>query len=278
MSATADALTAAHVDAQDKIAERTTQLIVGYWLASQLATGEESPGGGIDILAAANDWLNRSARVLAAGRRASAALSRTYYRSVRRDEAPGAPSLTIPALEPVDEQLRSSLWFVGPYDYLDGAEREKNPGWTPTDDKRIGLITNSTKRLTLDGGRGQIQAAIKADPVAVGWSREVRSSNPCWLCVMLASRGIVYSEDSFDASDPRFIGTDSDVKVHDGCSCGFTAHFTGKRGDHPGKTAEWEQAWLSRPGVDPNRPDDTEQKAFRRYWEARQRATAAEVA
>lgn len=278
MPAAPEALAAAHLTAQDRIADAAIQTIVGYWLLSQLATGEESPGGGIDLLGSANDWLDRSARVLATSRRQSAALSRVYYRQARAFEAPGAPPVRIPTVEPVAKQLRSSLWLAGPFDYLDGAEREEAHDWAPTDERRIKQIEGTVTRLTLDGGRGQIQAAIKADRVAVGFSREIRSSNPCWLCVMLASRGIVYSEDSFDASDARFVGTESDVKVHNGDRCGYVPHFTGKPGDHPGQTEEWEKVWLSRPGVDPNRPDDTEQLAFRRYWEARQREQAAGAA
>lgn len=275
MPATAEALGAAYLAAQEKSATDAAQLAVGFWMASQVVTGEESTGGGIDILAAANDWLDRTARLLEARQRQAASLARSYYRAARRLEVPGAPAVEIPSFEPVSEQLRSSMWFVGPYDYLDGAGREGNPGWSPSSPERQKQIAGSVERLALAGGRQQIQQAIVADSdFAVGYSREIRSQDPCWLCIMLASRGIVFSEDSFDASDPRFVGEGSDVKVHDSCSCGFLAHFTGKRGDHPGKTQEALEIWESRPGVDRNRPGDTEQKAFRRYIDARRRAQA----
>lgn len=65
--------------------------------------------------------------------------------------------------------------------------------------------------------------AIHDDPEAKGWAR-IPEADACYFCAMLASRGAVYSKDSFVASNGKFTGKGK-FKVHDNCRCNVEPAF-----------------------------------------------------
>lgn len=85
-------------------------------------------------------------------------------------------------------------------------------------------VAGAMMRHVIDGARQQVQEDVQTDQVALGYMRVMKSTNPCYYCAMLASRGPVYKQGSFDASDARFTG-DGTEKVHDHCACGMEPVF-----------------------------------------------------
>lgn len=101
-------------------------------------------------------------------------------------------------------------------------------------------VAGATSRHVMNGGRQSIYESVKADPKALGYVR-VTKPDPCFFCAMLASRGLVYTHDSFDESDARFTG-DGNVKVHDSCSCALKPAY---RRDDPmlDRSKEFRKLW-----------------------------------
>jgi len=93
-----------------------------------------------------------------------------------------------------------------------------NPNLPP---QKLRVIQAATAKAAVtqvrNGGRDTVDTVLRRDRSVVGYVR-VTSGKPCYFCAMLASRGPVYSNDSFVASNPRFFGP-CNVKVHDGCNC-----------------------------------------------------------
>jgi hypothetical protein len=85
-------------------------------------------------------------------------------------------------------------------------------------------VAGAMMRHVIDGARQQVQEDVKTDEVALGYMRVLKSIDPCYYCAMLASRGPVYKQDSFAASDARFTGGGTE-KVHDHCACGMEPVF-----------------------------------------------------
>lgn len=94
-------------------------------------------------------------------------------------------------------------------------------------------------RIVTDGGREVVRQAVELDHDAVGWAR-VLNTNPCAFCAMLASRGAVYKNASFNTSNDRFDG-EGVAKVHDGCRCGLRPVYS--HGDSRDATAQalWDE-------------------------------------
>lgn len=134
-----------------------------------------------------------------------------------------------PSTGVIPAQLERSLRVVGPEAYLKKATeiRELDDKFADPVMKQALLkeaqdiaatrIAGAVARHVQNGGRQTLLDGVKADPVALGYMRVTRAT-PCFFCAMLASRGLVFAEDSFDASNARFTG-DGTVKVHDSCAC-----------------------------------------------------------
>lgn len=125
-------------------------------------------------------------------------------------------------------------------------------------------LAGAMMRHVIDGARQQVQAEIKADPVALGHQRAMKSTNPCYYCAMLASRGPVYKQDSFDASDVRFVGP-GNAKVHDNCACSLEPVFT-RSTDWTDGSREAAQVWGASTSGKSGRKAIA---AFRSAWESR---------
>lgn len=131
-----------------------------------------------------------------------------------------------PSIGAITEQVERSLRVVGPEAYLNKARQIRESDEEPAmkqafldEAHKVAAerIAGSVARHVQNGGRQTLLDGVKADPVALGYMRTTRP-NPCFFCAMLASRGLVYAEDSFDASNARFTGAGK-VKVHDECAC-----------------------------------------------------------
>jgi hypothetical protein len=131
-----------------------------------------------------------------------------------------------PRVGAVAEQIEKSLRFVGPESQLAKVKKIRELDLPPL--SKVAMIeqarevttrkiAGSVARHAQNGGRQTLYDNILEDPVALGYIR-VTKTDPCFFCAMLASRGIVYGEDSFDFSDPRFTGS-GNAKVHDSCAC-----------------------------------------------------------
>jgi hypothetical protein len=160
-----------------------------------------------------------------------------------------------PAPATIPEQLSTSLSYVG----LKDLER-REPGIVQQQ------LRGAVIRHTLNAGRDQIAAAQQADPAAVGYYRET-DGDPCHFCAMLASRGAVYKEDSFDESDPRFEG-EGTAKVHDDCACHNRPIFT-RDILLPEPNRKAFDTWMSLTGFDAYGEPIEPQREFRQRWEGR---------
>lgn len=77
------------------------------------------------------------------------------------------------------------------------------------------LIAGGTTRRVLNYSRQTVMGSSIADPGAHGWARE-GSGGSCSFCLMLVSRGAVYSEAS------------ADFASHDHCNCTAVPAFDGE--------------------------------------------------
>lgn len=141
-----------------------------------------------------------------------------------------------------EDQIRASLTAVGVNSYLRKVadiRRLDEKHYDPSVKKAMieeanevasARVAGSVARLAQNGARRTIEDGAKNDPMTIGYVR-VTKANPCYFCAMLASRGLeggLYQRDSFDLSDPRFVG-DGNAKVHDSCGCSLKPVYT--RGD-----------------------------------------------
>lgn len=226
---------------------------------------------------AVDAWLDRGVILTTALRDRSASEGRSYYDSVRALVTPGAPPVSHAPLDPIpEEKIRTSLFVtgvVGARKRLEVAAAQQEPPVIPSSVASVdGAVAFRQRQLDLlrqareaetkaamptsaeaagaaaarhvaNGGREQIQDTAKADRIAIGYIRII-SSKACYFCAMLAGRGPVYKEDSFDDSDMRFTG-EGRHKVHDNCSCAMRPIFSRDGQEIPSANAELQKRWES---------------------------------
>lgn len=127
-------------------------------------------------------------------------------------------------------------------------------------DSAFASMALAATRIVLDGGRAQ---ELKEARRAVGYAR-ILNDKACAFCAMLASRGPVFDEDSFDDADARFTGG-GEAKVHDGCACSFKPVYDDDQGwlEESRRIADlWEASTRGLSG-------SAARNAFRRAWEDR---------
>ncbi len=248
-------LDTAHRTGQQRIAAATAALALASWREQVKAS---------DLSGTGRSWLARVIELIISGRRRSAQLAGTYVFGVRGLQLPGAPRLEIPPIpEPNLEQIRKSLIYTG----LAGAAKRLatiperiGPVEENMDSLLDGLLDRQVIQLqneamqaagkaaaaaavrhTTNGGRDMIQEIVKKDPVAQGFVR-ITSGDPCYFCAMLASRGPVYSKDSFSESDPRFQGF-GEHKVHDSCQCSLRPLYSRSPSEWPEASQRFDELW-----------------------------------
>lgn len=232
VAATLAALDAAHRVKQAANAERVAQLVLAYFLTR--VDGENLSG-------TVGDWLDFSVGQIKRGYERAHLLSVAYTRAVQDVYIPGAEPIEIPPLPPVpEEKLRRSLSYTGPGTVA--VELKKTPealepprGATAQETERYERAKTSrgerikivmekgaaaasatTYKNVFNGHRDTTDLLVVRKQI-VGYLR-VTKDNPCGFCLLLASRGPVYREDSFAESDARFTGP-GNHKVHDSCGC-----------------------------------------------------------
>lgn len=126
-------------------------------------------------------------------------------------------SLFATAISPV----RSKMTKIGD---LDAPPETKQQLIAQANTDAVTMLTGAVERHVQNGARQVLFEGQKEDKVALGYVR-VTKADPCYFCQMLASRGLVYGDDSFDESDARFTGSGT-VKVHDNCHCALKPAYT----------------------------------------------------
>lgn len=263
--APADVLTTAYTRAQ------TATALKAAVAARLLWTSRVKPEA---LAATTAQYVEELIPLLLKFRQESEQRAKPYYGALRRLEAPGADPFEAPEILQLDEvYLRRSLNAVGPASLFDWRDRQIALGVKVTDAmvrEKIGamseIVAGSALRHTANGGRAVVDQTRKADPVAVGYYRSTKA-DPCYFCAMLASRGVVYKEDSFDQSDARFEG-EGKAKVHDHCVC-FNKPVYQRNVALPDANVRAGSLWSELTGKDRTGEPINPVLEFRRRWEGR---------
>lgn len=239
-----------------------------------------------DLSRTSSQWLEGSVQAVLAGQRDAVRLASTYADQVRRLSVPDAPLFVPPNPRPPNaEQVRSSLEFTGIKETAraiyraESVQQTQAPDVEPVERDSTARTTEGTKqrvmqeglsraagsaiRLVNTAGRDQLEDIVRADAVAIGWARSTKPGC-CYFCAMLASRGYVYKETSFEASNAQFKGV-GEQKVHDNCGCGLRPIYN-PFDPLPDRVEELDQMWQDM--KDQRRPGETDIQAFRRIYEA----------
>lgn len=236
-------------------------------------------------------WLDEAIDAILQRRTRAWDLADAYAQAVHRIQIPGARQIIIPTQPPPPlEKIRTSLIYTGvrdlaiklgtipePTDPAEGGgtvtesdrdrfarEREQ---WRQMRRKAMEVsgakASAAAYRHVVDGGRALTDELVTTK-VAVGWVR-VTKANPCYFCAMLASRGPVFAEQSFDRSDPRFEGP-GEYKVHDSCGCSLRPIYSRSSASWPQQSRDFEELWKNS-GAKFSGPAAV--SAFRRAYEGR---------
>lgn len=201
------ALGEVHRAEQDRLAQALATLVLTTWRTGIV------PGIPSDTMAEA--WFRDIAPLILAFRERSEILALGFYEQQRLLAGIDDPFLPGQA-DPLDEDVvRTSLKVVGIIGLTEKivAGMEVSAAFAEAGDAAAGAAI----RHALNGGRSFTTNTVAQDAQALGFYREL-GPTPCWFCAMLASR-TNYKADSFERSDARFVGTDSEWKVHDNCHC-----------------------------------------------------------
>lgn len=246
------ALTEAHRAAQLRNAAIVALLVSRYW---HITVKPES------IAQTAEAWVDFLVPYILRFRAQSEGLAASYFEAFRTIEL-GSNALepvTPSPIEPLPEDaVRASLWATGPASLEKKIERieeqrrlvqgEEVPD-SPALEKALleeafseagRQASGAAVRQVQNGGREQIMAATEEDARCLGFLR-VTDGDPCAFCAMMASRGPVYKDDSFDFSDPRFVGPGT-AKAHDNCGC-HNEPVYGRRTEWPGVAMQAHDLW-----------------------------------
>lgn len=176
---------------------------------------------------------------------------------------------------PNEEQIVRSMTYVGPRearkkmwagDYFTEGLLAEDLAEIRND--RLKSVQGAAVRLSNVGSREMGMSIHEANGTKVAFMR-ITGSDPCWFCVMLAGRGPVFKEGSFDRSDARFFGP-GDVKSHDSCKCVLAA-VTRADAEQMDQWKEYEQMWKDMSG-EGRKPTDSPLNTFRRNYNQMVRA------
>lgn len=155
---------------------------------------------------------------------ASASLATGQYRDARTKAGVLGAFTPIPADPPTVEQIAASVdWAVQPLWNANvaasfGGQVVTLPSEAPAAGEAIAdakaRVAASAERLMLSAGRNTIIDNARRDQKAKGWAR-IPEADPCWFCMMLATRGLVYRSEQTASFHP-----------HDNCRCHAEPVFT----------------------------------------------------
>lgn len=265
ITAQAAALTAAYQVEQNKNGALAAYVVAQLWIRS--IDPDNISGSAAELLA-------RLIPLLVKRHDYSSATARRYYQAFRKLESTTGASFKLRDTEELNlAALETSLRVTGEVALKNRIKdlplNDNIPGLTQkmlikqAIDDTSEEIAGSAMRHVMNGGRDEIRNAVEDDPEALGWIR-VTDGDPCFFCAMLASRGPVYDDESFNQSDPRFTGP-GQHKVHDNCGCGNEPVFDRKT-KWPGKASAANTAWTNLEKELGHVPTILE---FRNRWEGR---------
>jgi hypothetical protein len=168
-------------------------------------------------------------------RRDSAKLAReffdTQWRAEVGDEDP--PEVDLPSYQP--------QWF-------EAAMRPLKPQLTSPDTPRetIARAAQVAAKETENGGRRTIIRAVEDNQRPIGWARYDPKPPTCAFCLMLISRGPVYTSESAAKYKTRkaktYQGHDRET-FHPGCSCKVVPVFSNERWEGHDQYRDAENLW-----------------------------------
>lgn len=173
--------------------------------------------GAVPTRSLSEQWIASMLLVIRDARSRSEGAAALYYGLERYEQAPDLPTFPGAAADELeDEAVLVALDAAGRKAVERALEDSKR---TLPEALELGGtgVAGSADRISLNGGRTYWLNAHREDRYSLAYFRNPRAGC-CSFCAMLASRGAVYREDSFDSSDPRFFGP-GNAKVHDSCHC-----------------------------------------------------------
>ena len=265
-TAAAATLTAAEQRAEQKLGVLYAALAYRLW--QSLVKPDDIDGAGYEKL------LELLIPQITKARNQAARNGRTYYEAFRiletgqRDFKPDSGLVTL------DKQvIETSIRVTGPVAYKERVKAIQSVELDPAVEKALladaykksgNGVAAAMMRHVIDGSRQQVLSDAKADKVALGYMRVMKSTDPCFFCAMLASRGPVYKGESFENSNSLFTG-DGPAKAHDHCACTLEPVFSRDTEWTPG-AREAEEIWgASTSGKSGRRA----MNAFRTAWNNR---------
>lgn len=259
-------LTAAEQRAQQKLGVLYAALALRLWQG--LVKPDEIDGAGYERL------LDLLIPQILKARGQAARNGRTYYEAFRvletgqRDYKPAGELVTL------DRQvIETSIRVTGPVAFKTRMEAIGKLDLDPAIEKALvqqaykktaNGVAASMMRHVIDGARQQVLEDHKTDPVALGYMRMLKSTDPCYFCAMLASRGPVYKTSSFAASNALFEG-DGPAKAHDHCACTLEPVFSTAT-DWTPQSREAAEVWGN---ATAGKGGKAAIAAFRSAWESR---------
>jgi hypothetical protein len=217
---------------------------------------------------------------------ASATMAVRQYQRERVAAGVGSGFTPRPADPPPVEQIAQAVdWAVQPlWNSNVQALAQGLPEAEPTDTlpsagsaiaDAKGRLAAASERLVLNAGGDTIVDAVQQDRKAKGYVR-ITEANPCWLCAMLATRGVVYKSGSFEKANGRFdphpdfpVADDAiPARAHDNCRCHLAPVFTAY--EPTAEERKWAQTYKdAKPNPADGDPSKAKQIAFRRAFEGR---------
>jgi hypothetical protein len=176
--------------------------------------------------------LLRALQGLAQDARADVARSaRTYLNAIALLEGRAGEMEVLLSSAADPAALRTSLSVTGPV----VVQASLNNGAAPevATARALVAVSGSLGRHVLDGGRQTVIDSAEAGRIR--WMRVTRGKT-CWFCVMLASRGPVYTS-AARAGDPR----GRPARFHDHCDCQIVPKF--ERTPIPESTQRYGELW-----------------------------------
>jgi len=175
-------------------------------VATRLVTGQIQTATRRADLDDIDSWWQREApsieRAVRRGFESSAALGARYMRLHAAEE--GVTVVPVRA-DPDQQQIATSLHVTGPVAFKTHMRASGND--LASLRTMTSRITASAQRLTLAGDRHTIMDTIRSSRGRIAGYRRVTSGGACAFCLMLASRGGVYSRRGVD------------FQAHDSCGC-----------------------------------------------------------
>ncbi|MET9953517.1 hypothetical protein ABZ135_18470 [Streptomyces sp. NPDC006339] len=141
-------------------------------------------------------------REILTGQTALARMARQYL--VQHAALEGATVEPV-VVEPVAEQISTALLVTGPVAFK--THMRDSGSEVASVRTMASQLQGSATRLVLAGARDTTMATVQQRPGIVGYRRIRGRPEPCPFCLMLISRGAVYSRET------------ADFHAHDRCSC-----------------------------------------------------------